>query len=95
MSKKPVAASPAEEHHGADLEAELAKMTDFQNSIGVVSQILEETILTKGAEHLYNMYLKPKVLPYAAYHTIALTKTQVSVSQRASVHPSDRLMVSF
>ena len=44
------------------------------SSISVVSQVLEETVMQKAAEYLYNKYLQPKVMPYTAAQTIELTQ---------------------
>ena len=57
---------------------EMAK--DSSNAIPIVHQVLEETILQKAAEYLYNKYLTPKVRPYTACQTIELTLQQVNVS---------------
>mmetsp|Transcript_43378 Transcript_43378/g.57426 ORF Transcript_43378/g.57426 Transcript_43378/m.57426 type:complete len:114 (+) Transcript_43378:99-440(+) len=47
------------------------------DSLAVVSKLIEDTILQKGAEHLYNKYLQPKIMPYVSMQTIELTKCQV------------------
>ena len=49
------------------------------DSFDVVAKIIEETILQKGAEHLYNKYLTPKIMPYTVQDTILLAKEQINV----------------
>ena len=65
-----------------DLIIEQAKSNS--TSIQVVQDILSETILQKAAEHLYNKYLTPKIMPYTALQTMELAATQVRVSRRYS-----------
>ena len=43
-----------EVEHQLELEAFLNEMSKSSNSIQVVTQVLEETIMQKAAEHLYN-----------------------------------------
>lgn len=62
----------------------ISELASFQDSIGVITQLLEETILQRGAEFLYDRYLLPKVMPYTALQTIELTAQQVHVSSHQS-----------
>ena len=57
-----------------------------------MTQVLSETILQKAAEHLYGKYLQPKVMPYTAAQTMALTTKQVTVSATSQTNliSSDR-----
>ena len=66
------------QHDNMQKMLELAK--DNGNAIPIVHQVLEETILQKAAEYLYDKYLRPKVRPYTACQTIELTLQQVNVS---------------
>ena len=53
---------------------------DNMNSVYVVESILDETVIQKVAEHLYNRYLQPKILPYVMMDTIEVSAKQVAVS---------------
>ena len=44
------------------------------DSLMVAHDVLENTILQKAAEYLYDKYLRPKVRPYVALQTIELSK---------------------
>ena len=65
----------------ADFTEVLHKMKGMSESINVVTEILNETILQRGADHLYSEYLAPKVRPYAAKHTCELAIRQIEVSK--------------
>jgi hypothetical protein len=65
---------------GVDFTEVLQKMKGFSESIGVVKDILEDTILQLGAEHLYSEYLAPKVRPYVAKHTCELAIRQIEIN---------------
>ena len=60
MSKNKDKAAAAEEEEAAN-ELSASKALDqtknFANSISVVTQVLNETVLQKAAEHFYNKYL--------------------------------------
>ena len=44
----------------------IEQMRGFSESIQIVQDILSETILKNGGDHLYNKYLQPKIRPYVA-----------------------------
>jgi len=48
----------------------LLEMRENSNSLSIVTKVIEETILQKAAEQLYNKYLIPKIRPYTAYQTM-------------------------
>ena len=53
-----------------DFEAILTNARSDMNSLEIVTKIIEETILQKGAEELYTKYLKPKIRPFAVQDMI-------------------------
>ena len=65
MARKP----NQEEDHQEDAhwtEDPMRKMADQMNVIEIVSQIIDDTFVEKGGEHLYNKYLQPKIMPYVS-----------------------------
>jgi len=80
MSKKPAVVTNLEEERVEEIKPHWTEDPNREfahkhaNSLAIIGSILEETILQKGAEHLYNAYLMPKILPYTALQTIQLTQ---------------------
>lgn len=67
--KKKEEVAPAEDQDGSNetgVSQALAQAHVFSMSAAVVTKVLEETVLQKAAEHLYNKYLQPKIRPYTA-----------------------------
>ena len=77
--------NPDSQHDNVLKMLDLAK--DCGNAIPIVHQVLEETVLQKVAEYLYDKYLRPKVRPYTACRTIELTLQQVNVSVSSTYNP--------
>ena len=50
------------------------------DSIGIVSSVFDETVLQNVADHFYNLYLQPKIVPYTMKDTIELSSKQVSAN---------------
>ena len=48
---------PAEEPEDGSKEQLLMEMRELSESVGIVTQVIEDTILQQGAEHLYFEYL--------------------------------------
>ena len=44
----------------------MREVAQLHNSLSIVGEIIDKTILEKGANHLYNKYIMPKILPYTA-----------------------------
>ena len=44
----------------------IEQMRGYSESLYIVSDVLSETILKNGGDHLYNKYLQPKIRPYVA-----------------------------
>ena len=62
-----------------DFEAVLNNSKSYLESLDIVTKVIEETILEKGADRLFNKYLAPKIRPFAVYDTILLAEQQVNV----------------
>ena len=77
------------------LEAFLKEAKGNSDSLRVITYILNETVLQKAAEHLYNQYLAPKVRPYTALQTMELAVTQVSVSLLLPLPALDSNLISL
>ena len=55
------------------------KQANFE-SFEIVSRILEEGPISKGARHLHDVYLKPKIRPYTVKQTIKTSSMPSEVS---------------
>ena len=62
----------------------LRELFTNSESISIVAQIINETILQDGAEILYLKYIEPKVRPYTAMHSIESIKMSLLVSQTST-----------
>ena len=58
----------------------LRELFTKSESINIVEQIINETILQDGAQILYVKYIEPKVRPYTAMHSIESIKMSLLVS---------------
>ena len=55
-------------------------ISNHTNSLALIGDLIEETFLQKGAEFLYNKYLKPKIRPFTVHDTLMLASQQIAVS---------------